>query len=78
MSEHHGLQQPTPSRSVRPPVIERVVRPQDADPRRAKRAERLVALSFLVSAIGTAGFIAAYVAFIPHGPGSAGESNRWL
>lgn len=69
---------PTPREDIRPRVIERVIRPQDADPRRAKRAERIVALSFLVSAVGTAGFIAAYVAFVPHSTGSAGTSNRWL
>ncbi|WP_164114749.1 hypothetical protein [Serratia marcescens] len=34
--------------------------------------------SFLLSAVGIAGFIAAYVAFVPHSTGSAGTSNRWL
>ncbi len=47
--------------SVRPPIIERIVRPQDADPRVAKRAERIIALLFVVSALGTIGFIASYV-----------------
>ena len=50
---------------VRPPIIERVVRPQDAEAARAKRSERIVALFFLLSALGTIGFIAAYVAFHP-------------
>jgi ubiquinol-cytochrome c reductase iron-sulfur subunit len=48
--------------SVRPPIIERVVRPQDADPRRANRAERAIALMFLISAAGTVGFIVSYLA----------------
>jgi ubiquinol-cytochrome c reductase iron-sulfur subunit len=47
--------------SVRPPIIERVVRPQDADPKKADSAERKIAAMFLLSALGTVGFIAAYV-----------------
>ncbi len=51
--------------TLRPPVIEPVIRPQDADPRRAKRSERVIALFFLLSAAGTVGFIASYVAYHP-------------
>jgi ubiquinol-cytochrome c reductase iron-sulfur subunit len=47
---------------LRPPIIERVVRPQDADPKRADRAERAIALMFLISAAGTVGFIVSYLA----------------
>ena len=47
---------------VRPPIIERVVRPQDADPKRADSAERKIALMFLLSAVGTVGFIVSYLA----------------
>ena len=56
---------PAEEETVRPPVIERVIRPQDADPRRAKRSERIIALFFLLSALGTIGFIASYVAYHP-------------
>jgi ubiquinol-cytochrome c reductase iron-sulfur subunit len=52
--------------SVRPPVIAPVTRPQDADPRRAKRSERAIALFFLLSAAGTVGFIVSYVAYHPN------------
>jgi ubiquinol-cytochrome c reductase iron-sulfur subunit len=48
--------------SVRPPIIERVIRPQDADPKKADWAERKIAFMFLLSAVGTIGFIAAYIA----------------
>ena len=47
---------------VRPPIIERITRPQDADPRRANRAERGIALMFLASAAGTVAFIVFYLA----------------
>jgi ubiquinol-cytochrome c reductase iron-sulfur subunit len=65
--------------SVRPPIIERVVRPQDADPKRADRAERKIALMFLLSAAGTVGFIVAYLA-IPSlsTTKDARWSNFWL
>ena len=59
MSDHVELHE---GGSVRPPIIERVVRPQDADPKRADSAERKIALMFLLSAVGTVGFIAAYLA----------------
>ncbi len=36
-------------------------RPEDLDPRQAKRAERLVGLLFLLSALGTIGFLLTYV-----------------
>jgi ubiquinol-cytochrome c reductase iron-sulfur subunit len=74
MSEHTEKHSPTAvaaaaplaeEETVRPPVIERVIRPQDADPRRAKRSERVIALFFLLSAAGTVGFIAAYVGYHP-------------
>ena len=65
--------------TVRPPVIERVIRPQDADPRRAKRSERVIALFFLLSAAGTVGFIASYVAYHPStSTGDAQTSNILL
>ena len=51
---HEGPHEGNP---VRPPIIERVVRPQDADPKRADSAERKIALMFLLSAVGTVGFI---------------------
>jgi ubiquinol-cytochrome c reductase iron-sulfur subunit len=47
--------------SVRPPIIERVIRPQDADPKKADSAERKIALMFLLSAVGTIGFIVTYI-----------------
>jgi ubiquinol-cytochrome c reductase iron-sulfur subunit len=47
--------------SVRPPIIERVVRPQDADPKRADSAERKIAAMFLLSAAGTVAFIVSYL-----------------
>jgi ubiquinol-cytochrome c reductase iron-sulfur subunit len=53
---------PSVDNPVRPPIIERVVRPQDADPRRADRAERWIALMFLASAAGTVAFIVFYLA----------------
>ena len=59
MSDHVELRDED---SVRPPIIERVVRPQDADPKKADSAERKIALMFLLSAVGTVGFIAAYIA----------------
>lgn len=64
---------------VRPPIIERVVRPQDADPRRADRAERWIALMFLISAAGTVGFVVSYLA-IPslHTLGQVHASNVLL
>lgn len=46
---------------VRPEVIERVVRREDIDPKKAARAERQVAALFLLSALGTVGYIATYV-----------------
>jgi ubiquinol-cytochrome c reductase iron-sulfur subunit len=65
--------------SVRPPLIERVIRPQDADPKRARRSERMIALFFLLSAVGTIGFIAAYVAYHPSNSTSETQSsNVWL
>ena len=60
-----AAQPPAEEELVRPPVIERVVRPQDADPARARRSERLISLFFLLSAAGTVGFIAVYVAYHP-------------
>jgi ubiquinol-cytochrome c reductase iron-sulfur subunit len=54
---------PSEDSAVRPPVIERVVRPQDADPERADRSERVIALFFLLSAVGTVGFIVSYLVF---------------
>jgi ubiquinol-cytochrome c reductase iron-sulfur subunit len=42
-------------------VIERVVRKTDINPKAARRAERQVAALFLLSALGTIGFIATYV-----------------
>jgi ubiquinol-cytochrome c reductase iron-sulfur subunit len=57
-----ALHPPSEDNPVRPPIIERIVRPQDADPKRANRAERAIALMFLVSALGTIGFVASYVA----------------
>ncbi len=51
---------------LRPPVVERVIRPQDADPARARRSERIISLFFLLSAAGTIGFIASYVAYHPN------------
>ncbi len=69
---------PSEGTSLRPPVVERVVRPQDAEGARGRRAERLIALFFVVSALGTAGFIAAYVMIIPKSTKSAGTSNFWL
>jgi ubiquinol-cytochrome c reductase iron-sulfur subunit len=64
---------------VRPPIIERVVRPQDADPKRADRAERGIALMFLLSAAGTVAFIVAYLA-VPslHTLNNVHASNLWL
>jgi ubiquinol-cytochrome c reductase iron-sulfur subunit len=56
---HEGPHEGNP---VRPPIIERVVRPQDADPKSADWAERKIALMFLLSAAGTVGFIVAYLA----------------
>jgi ubiquinol-cytochrome c reductase iron-sulfur subunit len=56
---HDGAHEGNP---VRPPIIERVVRPQDADPKRADSAERKIALMFLLSAVGTVGFIVSYLA----------------
>jgi ubiquinol-cytochrome c reductase iron-sulfur subunit len=56
---HDGAHEGNP---LRPPIIERVVRPQDADPKRADRAERAIALMFLLSAAGTVGFIVSYLA----------------
>lgn len=75
MSEHTEKNSPTAvaaasppaeSETLRPPVIEAVIRPQDADPQRAKRSERIVALFFLLSAAGTVGFIASYVSYHPN------------
>jgi ubiquinol-cytochrome c reductase iron-sulfur subunit len=64
---------------VRPPIIERVVRPQDADPKRADRAERWIALMFLASAAGTVAFVVFYLA-IPslHTIGQVHASNVLL
>lgn len=64
---------------VRPPIIERITRPQDADPRRANRAERAIALAFLISAAGTVAFIVSYLA-IPslNNLHDVHASNLWL
>jgi ubiquinol-cytochrome c reductase iron-sulfur subunit len=62
MSDLTTHEPPPEGNPVRPPIIERVVRPQDADPKRADRAERAIALMFLLSAAGTVGFIVSYVA----------------
>ena len=56
---------PSEDEVLRPPVIERVVRPQDADPARARRSERIISLFFLLSAASTIGFVATYVAYHP-------------
>jgi len=69
---------PSEESSVRPPIIERVVRPQDADPASARRSERIIAGFFLLSALGTIGFIAAYVAIQMHSLHDTALSNRWL
>src|SRR5207248_2828129 len=71
--------QPSDDNPVRPPIIERVIRPQDADPRRANRSERAIALMFLLSAAGTVGFIVAYLA-IPTLATTKDDrwSNFWL
>jgi ubiquinol-cytochrome c reductase iron-sulfur subunit len=67
------------SNHLRPPVVEPIIRPQDADPSRAKRSERIIALFFLLSAVGTIGFIAAYVAYHPgNSTAEAQRSNLWL
>jgi len=48
-------------------------RSTDVDPRAAKRAERQISLFFLLSILGTAGFIACYFAFdLPKG-----DNYRW-
>ncbi|MGH8890803.1 MAG: cytochrome bc1 complex Rieske iron-sulfur subunit [Acidothermaceae bacterium] len=91
MSEHHtssGTHLTTPAIPVqgaeetgalRPPVVEPVTRPQDADPKRAKRAERIIALFFTLSAVGTIGFIAAYVAYHPiNSTSETQKSDLWL
>ena len=65
--------------ALRPPVVEPVIRPQDADPKRAKRAERIIALFFTLSAVGTIGFVAAYVAYHPvNSTSETQKSNLWL
>jgi ubiquinol-cytochrome c reductase iron-sulfur subunit len=64
--------------SVRPPIIERVVRPQDADPKMAKRAERIIATLFVLSALGTIGFIAAYVSIHLTSTAQVAKSNLWI
>ncbi len=69
MSEHevppsgagHEVAASSAEDSVRPAVIERVVRSSDTDPKKATRAERQVAALFLLSALGTVGYIATYV-----------------
>jgi ubiquinol-cytochrome c reductase iron-sulfur subunit len=60
-----AAQPPAEGETLRPPVVERVIRPQDADPARARRSERIIAFFFLLSALGTVGFIAVYVAYHP-------------
>jgi ubiquinol-cytochrome c reductase iron-sulfur subunit len=74
-----AAQPPSEGETLRPPIVERVIRGQDADPRRATRSERVIALFFLLSAVGTIGFIAAYVAYHPsNSTAEARTSNLWL
>jgi len=78
-SDEGSVAEATFGNPVRPPIIERVIRPQDADPKRADRAERWIALMFLISAAGTVGFVVVYLA-IPslHTLGQVHASNVWL
>src|SRR5471030_541460 len=78
-SDEGSVAEATFGNPVRPPIIERVVRPQDADPKRADRAERGIALMFLISAAGTVGFVVSYLA-IPslHTLGQVHASNLLL
>jgi ubiquinol-cytochrome c reductase iron-sulfur subunit len=69
---------PAETESVRPPIIERVVRPQDADPKLAKRAERIIAALFVLSALGTIGFIAAYVTIHLTTTADVAKSNLFI
>jgi ubiquinol-cytochrome c reductase iron-sulfur subunit len=64
--------------TVRPPIIERVIRPQDADPKMAKRAERVISFLFVLSALGTIGFIAAYVTIHLNTTADVAQSNLWI
>lgn len=50
-------------------------RQADTDPRAEKRAERIVALMFLLSVVGTAVFIAAYFVVTPRGTNIFAESG---
>jgi ubiquinol-cytochrome c reductase iron-sulfur subunit len=74
-ADHHPSGEVT---SVRPPIIERVIRPQDADPKLAKRAERIIAGLFVLSALGTIGFIAAYVSIQLTSTNQVAKSNLWI
>ena len=90
MSEHHnrpdqghlpsavGATLPHEEESLRPPIVERVIRPQDADARTANTAERVIALLFLLSALGTVGFIATYVGIQLNSLSDGRTSNLWL
>lgn len=50
----------------------------DQDPRKAKRAERIVAFFFGLSLLGSIGFVVAYIAFPVGGVVETLVSNRWL
>jgi ubiquinol-cytochrome c reductase iron-sulfur subunit len=57
---------------------ERELPAEPANPSRARRAERLVATAFLISFLGSAAFIAAYVIFQVHSVDKALRSNLAL
>jgi ubiquinol-cytochrome c reductase iron-sulfur subunit len=59
-------------------VTPRELPAEPADPRRAKRAERVVALFFTLSFLGSAGFIASYVIFQVHTVNRTTASNLGL
>lgn len=70
---------PPDGESLRPPVIERVIRKTDTDPKAARRAERQVAALFVLSALGTIGFIATYVSVhVTNGIDDVKTSNALL
>ncbi len=59
-----------------PGLPEHHYRQTDIDERAAKRAERQVTLLFLLSALGSVGFVVAYIA-LPLGGDGGGATTRW-
>ncbi|MQA85203.1 MAG: Rieske 2Fe-2S domain-containing protein [Streptosporangiales bacterium] len=59
-----------------PPATPRAER--DEDPKKIKKAERVVAFFFGLSLLGSIGFVAAYIAFPVSGMAETALSNRWL